>query len=108
VQQVAGLSQIAGELMLVDPRVIDLGWGKLKSALMTLPDSGFAAEDDAPAQRQKLLQQYVAAFRQVEASAFDQAGGTLKDLAAGVAASVAPGQQSTIAQLIDAQLAKLA
>ena len=107
-RQVAGLSQIAGELMLVDPRVLDLGWGKLRSALMTLPDSSFAADDDTRAQRQKLLQQYVAAFRQVEASAFDQAGGTLKDLAADVAASVVTAQQSVIKGLIDAQLAKLA
>ena len=32
VQQVAGLSQLAGEFMLVKPLVIDLGWGTLKSA----------------------------------------------------------------------------
>jgi hypothetical protein len=108
VQQVAGLSQIAGELMLVDPRVIDLGWGKLKSALMTLPDSGFAADGDARGERQKLLQRYVAAFRHVEASAFDQAKNALKDLAADVAASLATAQQSAIKELIDAQLAKLA
>ena len=108
VQQVAGLSQIAGELMLVDPRVIDLGWGKLKSALTMLPDSGFAADGDAPAQRQKLLQQYIAAFRHVEALALDRAKETLKDLAADVAASVATAQQGTIKELVDAQLAKLA
>ena len=36
VQQVAGLSQLAGEFMLVKPLVIDLGWGTLKSALVTL------------------------------------------------------------------------
>src|SRR5438552_18585373 len=31
VQHVAGLSQLAGEFMLVKPIVIDLGWGNLKS-----------------------------------------------------------------------------
>jgi hypothetical protein len=30
VQQVAGLSQLAGEFMRVKPLVIDLGWGTLK------------------------------------------------------------------------------
>ncbi len=39
VQQVAGLSQLAGEFMLVKPLVIDLGWGGLKSAMVKLPDS---------------------------------------------------------------------
>src|SRR5205807_631457 len=39
VQQVAGLSQLTGELMQVKPLVIDLGWGELKSALVNLPDS---------------------------------------------------------------------
>ena len=40
-QQVAGLSQLAGEFMLVKPLVIDLGWGQLKSALVKLPDASF-------------------------------------------------------------------
>ena len=47
VQQVAGLSQLAGELMLVKPIVIDLGWGDLKSALVKLPDSDFVAPQNA-------------------------------------------------------------
>ena len=47
VQQVAGLSQIAGEFMLVKPLVIDLGWGTLKSALVNLQDSGFVAPHEA-------------------------------------------------------------
>ena len=50
VQQVAGLSQLTGELMLVKPVVIDLGWGNLKSALVKLPDSGFVAPHDAAMQ----------------------------------------------------------
>ena len=48
VQQVAGLSQLAGEFMLVKPIVIDLGWGNLKSALVNLPDSGFVAPRKMP------------------------------------------------------------
>jgi hypothetical protein len=107
-QQVAGLSQIAGELMLVDPRVIDLGWGKLKSALMTLPDLGFTARDEGRVRREKLMQKYITAFRHVEASAFDRAKGALEDLAADVMASVATEQQGALKELVDGQLAKLA
>ena len=46
-QQVAGLSQIAGEFMLVKPLVIDLGWGTLKSALANLKDATFVTPHDA-------------------------------------------------------------
>ena len=60
VQQVAGLSQLAGEFMLVKPLVIDLGWGALKSALVSLKD-------------QALMARYVAAFRRVEAGALADA-----------------------------------
>src|SRR6185436_6181960 len=51
VQQVAGLSQLAGEFMLVKPIVIDLGWGKLKSAINTAADSDFVAAAKAGEQR---------------------------------------------------------
>src|ERR1700719_573764 len=71
VQQVAGLSQLAGELMLVKPIVIDLGWGNLKSALISLPDSAFIAPQNAATQRQTLVNQYVAAFRSGEVAGHD-------------------------------------
>ena len=58
VQQVAGLSQLAGEFMLVKPAVIDLGWGTLKSALVNLKDSAFAAPQEAAAHRKALLDRY--------------------------------------------------
>jgi hypothetical protein len=96
VRQVAGLSQLAGELMLVKPLVIDLGWGTLKSALVKLKDSG------------SLVNQYAAAFRHVEAGALDKAKSGLKDLASSVSASVVPDQQGPIKALVDGQLAKLA
>src|SRR5581483_5718962 len=50
VQQVAGLSQLAGELMVVKPGVIDLGWGELKSALVQLADKDFGAKAAAAEQ----------------------------------------------------------
>src|SRR5213594_1737576 len=106
VQQVAGLTQLAGEFMLVHPRVIDLGWGTLKSELVNLPDSGFVARPPA-AHRATLLKQYVAAFRQVETAALDQARSTLHELAEHIAVAITPGRRDALAALVDAQLAKL-
>jgi hypothetical protein len=108
VQQVAGLSQLAGDLMLVNPSVIDLGWGKLKSALVNLRDAGFVAPPDAAAHRRMLVDQYVSAFRHIEAGAPGAAQSTLKDLAANVASWVVTDQHDGLQKLIDAQLAKLA
>jgi hypothetical protein len=107
VQQVAGLTQLAGELMLVKPLVIDLGWGTLKTALASLKDSGFVTPQDAAACRQTLLNQYVAAFRYVEAAGLDSARSTLNGLAANISAWVVPGEQGAIRTLVDGQRAKL-
>jgi len=108
VQQVAGLSQLAGELMHVRPLVIDLGWGALKSALVNLPDTAFVAPHEAAEKRRTLMNQYVAAFRRVEAGARDEARSMLADLAANVAAFVATDQQGAVRGLVDGQRAKIA
>ena len=108
VQQVAGLSQLAGEFMLVKPLVIDLGWGALKSALVRLKDSGFVAPRQAAARRKTLVNQYVAAFRCVEASALDQATEALNSLVANISAWVVNDQQGTLRELVESQRAKLA
>ena len=108
VQQVAGLTQLAGEFMLVKPLVIDLGWGALKSAIVNLPDAGFVAASEAAAQRQKLVDQYVAAFREMEQGNTDGARGALKTLASNAASSIAAEHRSELRQLIDGQLAKVA
>ncbi len=107
VQQVAGLSQLAAEFMLVKPLVIDLGWGKLKSALAKLPDSAFTAPQEGPTRRRALLDQYAAAFRHVEAADLSRAGSTLRSLLADISARVATEQQGVLRALVDAQLAKL-
>jgi hypothetical protein len=108
VQQVAGLSQLAGELMRVDPLVIDLGWGALKSALVNLPDKAFVAAPEAAEQRRTLTNQYVAAFRHVEAGAREEAKRMLADLAANAAALVAPDELGAVRGLVEGQRAKLA
>ena len=85
VAQVAGLTQITGELMQVRPIVIDLGWGELKTAVIALKDP-------------TALAQYVDVFRKVEAGRQEQARSGLKDLAQ---------KHTALNTLIDAQLAKL-
>lgn len=107
VQQVAGLSQLTGELMLVKPLVIDLGWGALKSALVKLEDSGFVRPQQAAARRKTLVNQYVAAFRCVEDSALDQATDALNSLVANISAWVVNDQQGTLRELVESQRAKL-
>ncbi len=101
------MSQLAGELMLVKPIVIDLGWGDLKSALVKLPDSDFVAPQNAATQRQALVNQYVAAFRKVEVAAYDDARSALKDLAANVSAWVVAEKQAALNALVEAQISKL-
>lgn len=108
VQQVAGLSQVAGEFMLVKPLVIDLGWGALKSALVKLQDSAFVRPQQAAARRKTLVNQYVAAFRCVEASALDQGTEALNRLAANISAWVVNDQQGSLRELVENQRAKLA
>jgi hypothetical protein len=107
VQQVAGLSQLAGEMMLVKPVVIDLGWGELKSAIVNLVDADFASAQNAAAQRKALAGQYEAAFRKIEAGANDDAKAALKMLSASVGSSVASEKQATVKHAISAQLSKL-
>jgi hypothetical protein len=107
VQQVAGLSQLTGEFMLVKPLVIDLGWGALKSALVKLEDSGFVRPLQAAARRKTLFNQYVAAFRCVEDSALDQATDALNSLVANISAWVVNDQRGTLRELVESQRAKL-
>jgi hypothetical protein len=107
VQQVAGLSQVTGDLMTVKPVVIDLGWGQLKSALVKLAQDEFVAPQNAADDMRMLVDQYIAAFRKVEAGSNGEARTLLKDLGANVAKRVVPQKQPAVNESIDAQLAKL-
>ncbi len=97
-----GLSQIAGELMQVDPKVIDLGWGELRGAIAKLDEKSLRMAGA----RKSLMDRYLAAFRAREAgdAAATQSG--LKSLAASLPASVTPEAGQKISTLIDSQLAK--
>jgi hypothetical protein len=107
VQQVAGLTQLAGELMSVQPRVIELGWGALKTAIVSLEDASFTAARDAAAHRAALLEMYIGAFRRVEAGALGQARSALNDLGAAIAARVVAPDRDAVRSAIDRQLKKI-
>ncbi len=106
-QQISGLSQMTGEFMLVKPIVIDLGWGDLKSAIIKVPDTGFLSQQNASMQRKRLVDQYVAAFRKVEAGSYEEAKSELKEMAGNVSSWVAKDQQAAVSVLIDEQMSKL-
>ena len=107
VQQVAGLSQVTGDLMTAKPLVIDLGWGELKSAIVKLTQTDFVAPQNAADDIQALVDQYSAAFRKVEATANAEARTLLRDLEATVSKRVVPEKRATVSKLIDGQIAKL-
>ena len=66
--------------------MIDLGWGELKTSLVTLKDDDFVSSADAGAHRKRFLAQYVDAFRQIEAAKPVEAQRALKNLSASIAA----------------------
>jgi hypothetical protein len=107
VQQVAGLTQIAGELMTVRPVVIGLGWGAIKTAIVGLKDTSFVMPREAAVHRDALLKMYVDAFRRVEAGPLAPARQALNDLGAAVASHVVAADQDAIRSAIDRQLAKI-
>jgi hypothetical protein len=71
-------------------------------------DSGFVTPHEARALCQTLADQYIAAFRHVEAAALDEARSTLNDLAVKISAWVVTDQQAAPRALVDGQLGKLA
>jgi hypothetical protein len=92
--------------MLVEPVVIDLAWGELKTAVISLTDSAFASPADAIAQRVSLVQQYVTAFGEAEIAEYDQATAQLQQMRANVQSWVSTGQ-SDVLDLIDTLVGKL-
>jgi hypothetical protein len=107
VQQVAGLAQLAGELMAVRPLVIDLGWGAIKTAIVGLEQASFTAPKEAAAHRDALLKMYVAAFRRVEAGDLPAARNALDDLSAAISTRLGGNDQRALEPLILAQRSKL-
>jgi hypothetical protein len=107
VQQVAGLSQITGDLMKVKPAVINLSWGKLNSAIVKMKDTAFRESAEGAAMRKALLDRYVDAFRRIEQGDVAGARTNLKELAAAVSKVAASGEAAAVVKNLDETLSKI-
>ena len=119
-QEVAGFSQMIGNLMLVDPIVIDRGWGSIRAGLQCeiaaicsnpptgrLPDSQFVSPVDAPSTRQILLNQYFAITDLLEKGKYAKAKTALTKLQTDITTFVAEPNRTALNVLISTQAAKL-
>jgi len=115
------MSQVIGNLMVVDPLVIDFGWGRLKSGLACastllctttpvtgqLPDSQFNVPAAlAPAIRSKLIFLYNAAMTALENGQYAQAKSLLQNMQTSIISTIKDPNQTALNILISAQLAK--
>lgn len=123
VQQVAGLTQIAGTAMSqANLKVVtDLGWGDIASGLTCtlpsictqapqtglLPDSNFVAPEKADVQRKQLVQLYQQAFQDVEKEKYSDAVVKLQKLDEDIKYEVRDPNQTALSILINDQITKL-
>jgi len=121
IQQVAGMSQVIGNLMVVDPIVLDLGWGPIRAGLQcqiaaicsTTPTTGFLADAkfvnpaNAPATRQMLVNEYLAMTDLLEQGQYNHVRTALTQLQADITANIADPNRTALNLLITGQIAKL-
>jgi hypothetical protein len=123
VQEVAGLTEIAGLVMSQGNLkiVADLGWGEIASGLTCslasictqapqtglLPDSNFVVPANAPALRQQLVSEFQQAFQDVESAKYSDAITKLQKLDEDIKYSVRDPNQTALSILINDQIAKL-
>jgi hypothetical protein len=119
-QEVAGFSQMVGNLMLVDPIVIDPAWGNIRAGLQCeiaaicstpptgfLPNSQFVSPADAPSARQVLLNEYFAITELLEKGRYDEAKTELTHLQNDITTFVAEPNRTALNLLVSTQAAKL-
>jgi hypothetical protein len=123
VTQVAGLSEIIGRMMAQSNLQItlDFGWGQIASGLTCtlpsicpttpptglLPDTEFVTPSRASGQREKLVHQYQAAFKDVETEKYPQAVEKLQLLQNDVNTWIKAPNQTALSILINDQIGKL-
>jgi hypothetical protein len=79
VTQVAAMSQLTGELMLVELVSADASWGFLHDRIASLADDSFVKPGIADQQHNALLQKFDAMFEQVKQGAFKAATNKLQE-----------------------------
>jgi hypothetical protein len=107
--------------MVVEPLVIDFGWGNLKSGLACtdkfvcsttpatglLPDSQFLYPAIAPVLRTALISEYNLAMTQLETGQYAASKTTLESMQAAVASWVAEPNQTALQVLLTTQVNKM-
>jgi hypothetical protein len=107
--QIAGMSQVIGELMLLDPIVIDNVWGELTNAITSLPNEAFQSPTAAPERKDALLYKCGVIFSQVRAGAYSGAmKGLDKDLKKEISDWIVEKNQGPLLKQIDTAIAKCA
>jgi hypothetical protein len=120
-QQVAGMAQVIGNLMVVDPVVIDLGWGPIRAGLQcqiaaicsTTPPTGFLTDAKfvnpatAPATRQMLLNEYTAMTDLLEQGKYNHVRTALTQLQADITTYVSDPNRTALNLVITGQIAKV-
>jgi hypothetical protein len=121
IQQVAGMSQVIGNLMVVDPIVLDLGWGPIRAGLQcqlaaicsTTPSTGFLSDSKfinpstATADRQLLVNEYLAMTDLLEAGQYNHVKAALAQLQSDITARIADPNRTALNLVITSQIAKL-
>jgi hypothetical protein len=104
--QVAGMSQIIGNLMLVAPVVLDYVWGDLNVMIRDLPDNAFRHE--ASLLRKALLNKDNAVFNQVRIGDYKGAIQKLEnDLKKHIMSWIVPANQAALIEQVDLAIEKL-
>ena len=119
-QEIAGFSQMVGNLMLVDPIVIDPGWGNIRAGLQCeiaaicsppptgfLPNSQFVSPADASSARQILLNEYFTVTDWLEKGRYDKAKTALTSLQNDITTFIAEPNRTALNLLVSTQAAKL-
>jgi hypothetical protein len=105
--QVLGMSQIVGELMLVKPVVIDLGWGNLHAMLANLNGDLFVTPVKWANRKAAFFDTYARVFSQVESGDLSSARAGLEALKSELLSEVTPAEAMPLIVVIDEQIAKL-
>lgn len=106
VTQVAGMSQIVGNLMLVAPVVLDYVWGDLNVMIRDLPDGAFNDPTQASKLRDVLLDKDDAIFDEVRSGEYKGAIHKLENLKKKIIDWIVVANQAALIEKIDLAIAK--
>ncbi|MBF0545018.1 MAG: hypothetical protein HQM08_11315 [Candidatus Riflebacteria bacterium] len=105
--QVKGMTQIIGELMLVRPIIIDLGWGKMHAMINNLTETSFIDPKKTATQKTVLLSLYSQLFENIENVNLSLGKNLLQTIKTNVATQLTPTIATPLLELINQQISKI-